>query len=93
MPAHTVWLARALTNFKMAMEWLGLVDDPAKPITLLQRAVLCIDMAQSWQAAASMGLNQGAKPEIAFPRKPDSVVLMDHPAVQAVECSGRRHQR
>ena len=70
MPAHTVWLARALPNFKMTMEWLGLVDDPAKPVPQQQRALLCIDMAQSWQAAASVGLNQGAKPEIAFPGNP-----------------------
>ena len=70
MPAHTVWLARAYANFKMAMEWLGLVNDPAKPVPIQQRALLCIDMAQSWQAAASVGLNQGAKPEIAFPGNP-----------------------
>ena len=70
MPAHTVWLARALANFKKATEWLGLVDDPAKPVPIQQRALLCIDMAQSWQAAASVGLNQGAKPEIAFPGNP-----------------------
>ena len=70
MPAHTVWLARAMTMFTTATEWIGLINDPAKPINAQQRAVLCIDMAQSWQAAASVGLNQGAKPELAFPGNP-----------------------
>ena len=52
--------ARALKNLRTAIEWLDLADDPAKPVTLQQRAVLCINMAQRWGAAASAGLNQGA---------------------------------
>ena len=55
---------------KQAEEWLGLVRGPERPVTLGQCLQLCIDMAQSWQAAASIGLNQGAKPEIAFPGNP-----------------------
>ena len=70
MPVHTVWLARAMTMLNLALEWLGLANDPAKPVTVGQRLQLCIDMAQSWQAAASIGLNQDAKPEMAFPGNP-----------------------
>ena len=54
----------------LARVWLGLADDPVKPVSVGQCLQLCIDMAQSWQAAASIGLNQGAKPEIAFPGNP-----------------------
>ena len=70
MPVHMVWLAQEMIMLNLALEWLSFADNPAKPINVGQRLLRCIDMAQGWQTAASIGLNQGRIPEIAFHGKP-----------------------